>query len=164
MNNGTTWAASSNLYNDGTNVGIGTTNPSPSAILDLSSTTQGALVPRMTTAQMNAISTPANGLLIFNTDCNNFYYNAGTSSSPNWVAINSSNTVGTPGTITGSASVCINQAGVTYSVAAVSGATSYNWTLPAGATITAGAVQPVLPLLLALHQGMFLLLPIMPVE
>jgi hypothetical protein len=45
----------------------------------------------------------------------------------------------TPGTITGSSSVCANQPGLTYSVAAVSGATSYNWILPAGAVITNGA-------------------------
>ena len=44
----------------------------------------------------------------------------------------------TPGTITGSVSVCANQSGVIYSVAAVSGATSYNWSLPAGAVITNG--------------------------
>ena len=136
MNNGTTWAASSNLYNDGTNVGIGTTNPSSSAMLDVSSTNLGILIPRMTTAQMNAISSPATGLIIYNTDCNNLNYNAGTPGSPNWVTINS--TVGTPGNITGSASVCANQTGVTYSIAAVSGATSYNWTVPSGATITAG--------------------------
>ena len=138
MNNGITWAASSKLYNNGTNVGIGTSNPSPSAIIDLSSSTQGVLVPRMTTVQMNAISVPVNGLLIYNTDCNNFYYNSGTPGSPNWAAINSFNKIGTPGYISGSTNVCGNQAGVPYSVAAVSGATSYNWTIPSEATITAG--------------------------
>jgi hypothetical protein len=45
----------------------------------------------------------------------------------------------TPGTITGSSAVCANQSGITYSIAAVSGATSYNWTLPAGASITNGS-------------------------
>ena len=105
-------------------------------MLDVSSTNLGILIPRMTTAQMNAISSPATGLIIYNTDCNNLNYNAGTPGSPNWVTINS--TVGTPGNITGSASVCANQTGITYSIAAVSGATSYNWTVPSGATITAG--------------------------
>ena len=119
-------------------VGINTAgNPADnSAMLDVSSTNLGILIPRMTTAQMNAISSPATGLIIYNTDCNNLNYNAGTPGSPNWVTINS--TVGTPGNITGSASVCANQTGVTYSIAAVSGATSYNWTVPSGATITAG--------------------------
>jgi PKD repeat protein len=44
----------------------------------------------------------------------------------------------TPGTITGSATACNGSTGNVYSIAAVSGATSYTWTVPAGATITAG--------------------------
>ena len=48
------------------NVGIGTTTPA--TILDVTSTTQGVLLPRVTTAQMNAIVSPANGLLVTNTD------------------------------------------------------------------------------------------------
>ncbi|RYE21824.1 MAG: T9SS C-terminal target domain-containing protein [Sphingobacteriales bacterium] len=49
------------------NVGIGTTSPAPSAKLDINSTSQGLLPPRMTTAQRNAINNPAAGLIIFNT-------------------------------------------------------------------------------------------------
>jgi len=93
----------------------------------------------MTTTQRNNIASPATGLLIYNTDCNNFNYNAGTPAVPNWLPVNSSSTLATPGSITGASTVCVNQAGVTYSIAAVSGATSYSWTIPAGATITAGA-------------------------
>ncbi|VXB17806.1 conserved hypothetical protein [Flavobacterium sp. 9AF] len=48
-------------------VGINTTTPDASAALDVSSTTQGFLVPRMTTAQKNAIVSPANGLLLYDT-------------------------------------------------------------------------------------------------
>ncbi len=48
-------------------VGIGTTNPNSSALLDITSTTKGLLMPRMTTAQRNAIVSPADGLLIYNT-------------------------------------------------------------------------------------------------
>lgn len=44
----------------------------------------------------------------------------------------------TPGNITGSSTVCANQSGVGYSIAAVAGATSYLWTAPAGATIASG--------------------------
>jgi gliding motility-associated-like protein/uncharacterized repeat protein (TIGR01451 family) len=44
----------------------------------------------------------------------------------------------TPGAITGTSSVCPGQTGVIYSVPAVAGATGYSWTLPAGASITAG--------------------------
>lgn len=50
------------------NVGIGTKNPDPSAILDLSSTTKGLLLPRMTQAQRNAIKNPVAGLIVFQTD------------------------------------------------------------------------------------------------
>ena len=48
-------------------VGINTISPSASAGLEVSSTTQGFLQPRLTTTQMNAISTPATGLSVFNT-------------------------------------------------------------------------------------------------
>lgn len=59
-------------------VGIGTTNPHESSILDISSSTQGLLVPRLTTIQRNAIMFPANGLMIYNTtiECFEFYNGA----------------------------------------------------------------------------------------
>ena len=47
--------------------------------------------------------------------------------------------VGPAGTITGPVSVCTNSAGNVYSVAAITNATGYAWTVPAGAVITAGA-------------------------
>jgi len=56
------------------NTGIGTLTPNPSAKLDVVSTTQGMLVPRLTTVQMNAIAAPANGLMIYNTDSLCFFY------------------------------------------------------------------------------------------
>ena len=49
-------------------VGIGTDNPDNSAVLDIESTTKGLLAPRMTAAQRTAISTPAEGLIVFQTD------------------------------------------------------------------------------------------------
>lgn len=45
---------------------IGTDSPAASALLDLSSTTKGLLPPRMTSTQRDAISSPANGLTIYN--------------------------------------------------------------------------------------------------
>jgi len=51
-------------------VAVRTTAPDASAVMDLSSTTQGFLLPRMTTADLSAIANPANGLLVYNTDLN----------------------------------------------------------------------------------------------
>jgi len=48
------------------NVGIGTAAPSVSALLDMTSTTKGVLLPRMTTTQRDAIASPAEGLEIYN--------------------------------------------------------------------------------------------------
>lgn len=55
-------------------VGIGTTSPDSSSILELNSTTQGVLTPRMTTAQRTGIATPAEGLLVYDTELDGFYY------------------------------------------------------------------------------------------
>ena len=57
------------------NVGIGTNNPNPKAILDVKATDKGILFPRMNTAQRDAIASPPDGLHIFNTDeqCLNYY-------------------------------------------------------------------------------------------
>jgi len=48
-------------------VGIGTVTPDASAILDITSTTKGLLVPRMSTVQRDAIVSPATGLFIYDT-------------------------------------------------------------------------------------------------
>lgn len=56
------------------NVGIGTTTPDASSILELRSTDKGFLPPRVTTAQRLAIASPANGLLVFDTDFGCYYY------------------------------------------------------------------------------------------
>ena len=68
-------------------VGIGTNSPNANAALDVVSTTQGMLFPRMTTAQRDAISSPAKGLTIFNTTLNCLQTNIGTSGAPNWKCI-----------------------------------------------------------------------------
>jgi hypothetical protein len=62
-----------------------TTVADPSSILDVSSTTKGVLVPRMTTAQRTAIAAPANGLLVFDTDESCFmFFDAGES---DWLSL-----------------------------------------------------------------------------
>ena len=89
------------------NVGIGTNaaTPAPSAVLDVSSTTQGMLVPRMSAAQRLAIGAPATGLLVYQTDAPTgtatgtgtvpgFYYYTGAA----WTSL-SSGTPATPATL-----------------------------------------------------------------
>jgi len=60
-------------------VGVGTANVEATAVLEVSSTTQGFLPPRMTETQRDAINSPATGLVIFNTDddCLNIYDGTG---------------------------------------------------------------------------------------
>lgn len=64
-----------------------------SSMLDVNSTTKGVLIPRLTTAQMNAISSPATGLMIYNTTLNLFHFYDGSAWNP----------VGSSGSPTGSA-------------------------------------------------------------
>ena len=56
------------------NVGVGTTTPDPSAILDVESSEKGMLVPRMNTIQRLNIASPAQGLLVYDTDVDCFFY------------------------------------------------------------------------------------------
>ena len=74
------------FHND-SNIGINTTSPNASSLLDVSSTTKGVLLPRMTTTQVNAISSPANGLTVYNTTLNALCFYNGTS----WQKVTSAN-------------------------------------------------------------------------
>ena len=58
-------------------VGIGTSTPDPSSALDLTSTTKGILIPRLTTSERDLIANPATGLLIFNSTSNRFEFFTG---------------------------------------------------------------------------------------
>ncbi|WP_232735079.1 hypothetical protein [Olleya sp. Bg11-27] len=55
-------------------VGIGTTTPDASAVLDISSTDKGMLAPRVTSVERIAIVSPADGLLVYDTTESAFYY------------------------------------------------------------------------------------------
>ncbi len=81
----------------GAQVGINTTTPHPSSMLELNSTVSGILIPRMTQVQKTAIATPATGLLIYQTDnVTGFWYYNGTA----WVTFSSTgwNILGDAGT------------------------------------------------------------------
>lgn len=68
-------------------IGIGTITPNASAILDLSSTIKGFLIPRMQTSQRNLIINPARGLVIYNTTNNVLEAYSGPIEAPSWVGI-----------------------------------------------------------------------------
>lgn len=113
--------------------GIGTTTPNSSAKLEIAATDKGLLIPRMTAAQRTAITTPANGLLVYQTDSETgFYVNSGTSASPTWIRVNSNWTrsgndisyslgnISTTGALTGGNSSTSSLSGFAANVASIS--------------------------------------------
>jgi hypothetical protein len=118
-------------------VGINSDNsvPDDAAMLDVKSSTKGFLPPRLSTMQRNAISAPPSGLMIFNTDCNEYQFFNGL----NWRTLgNGSGQIASPGAINGNTNLCANVAGEAYVAAVVPDAASYSWTVPAGASIVSG--------------------------
>ncbi len=118
-------------------VTIGSSNPpDPSAVLDLQSTQGGLLLPRLSTTQRNALSNPPEGLVIFNTTtkCVESWFLTG------WKSIECECTTppNQPGNIQGPAQVCPGQDSVWFSVAPVSGASSYLWTINNQDTLSSG--------------------------
>ena len=75
---------SPNLFAQNVSINADGSLPDTSAMLDVSSTTKGFLLPRMTTTQQNSIILPAKGLTIFNTTLNSIMINTGTALSPVW--------------------------------------------------------------------------------
>ena len=147
-------------------VGIGTASPNNSAALDISpSTAKGLLVPRMTATQRTGITSPATGLLVYQTDgVAGFYVNTGTPGSPNWVQMVAANP-GTSGQVltsngsswssqaasggggslitfqtTGSSAYSISAASITTNeyVLTYTGSVNADITLPAASSVTAG--------------------------
>ncbi len=54
-------------------VGIGTTAPNNSSSLDLGQSAKPLVLPRITTSQMNSVTSPALGMIIYNTDEHQLY-------------------------------------------------------------------------------------------
>jgi N-acetylneuraminic acid mutarotase len=130
-------------------VGVGTSTPDPTARLDVSDNQRGILIPRLTTAERNAITTPARSLLIYNIDCDEYqYYIPGTG----WVSILTNVTAGGSGsgTLTAFPATGISASGFTAHWSPVAGATSYevrvyqncgSSTVVATATLPAGSTS-----------------------
>lgn len=74
------------VFSQQNNVGINTTNPDPSAALEVISknNNQGILIPKLTNTQRQGISNPATGLLVYETTSNSFWYFDGM----DWIDIN----------------------------------------------------------------------------
>jgi hypothetical protein len=80
-----------------------------------------------------------NGLTVGTTPNTNFTYTVSTNTHGQVnLVVSSSCSVGAAGSISGLASVAAGTNGVTYSISSVSGATTYTWTVPTGATIASG--------------------------
>ncbi len=62
-----------NIYSQGVSINNDGAEPDASAILDIKSNQKGMLIPRMTTAEMQAIHQPANGLQVYNTEEGKIY-------------------------------------------------------------------------------------------
>ena len=87
-------------------VGINSNNnqPDPSAMLDVSATNRGVLIPRLSTVSRNLIPSPATGLLIYNTTTSHFNYYNGNS----WYQIEKAFISSTVGTLSAGGGVSIN--------------------------------------------------------
>jgi hypothetical protein len=74
------------MTDDGNGVSMNNTSAvaHASSILDMTSTTKGLLIPRMTTAQRNAIVAPAAGLLVYDINLLGFWFYSGVA----WMNIN----------------------------------------------------------------------------
>jgi hypothetical protein len=113
---------SANVFPQG--VGIGTNTPDPSAKIDVSSKTQGALLPRMNSIERDAIQNPADGLIIYNNDskCLNIFKQS------SWFEL-CGNCIAPPSpTASNTGPVCEGNS-VNLSASGVTGAT-YLWTGP----------------------------------
>lgn len=81
-------ALSSGIFAQSVGINSNGSAPDGSAMLDVSSTTKGFLVPRMDATQRGSIPSPATGLLIYQTDgTDGYYYNSGTPASPSWIQL-----------------------------------------------------------------------------
>ena len=99
------------LFKVNAQVGIGTNTPNASAALEINSTARGILLSRMTSVQRNLITSPANGLLIFNTSNNSFEVFKSTCSC--WVTMNDNGNTASANLVNNAPSVSnINYKGV----------------------------------------------------
>ncbi len=76
--------ASANVYSQSVAINSNGAAPDPNSILDLSGSTKGLLLPRMTDAEMNALTTSKTGMLVFNTTQGVMMMQHGSDVTPSW--------------------------------------------------------------------------------
>lgn len=79
------------VHNYYAQIGINTTSPDETSILDIKSNNKGILIPSHTTDSQNEIFRPAHSLLIYNTDEKALKFNKGTKDNPDWFRLNRTN-------------------------------------------------------------------------
>jgi hypothetical protein len=120
--------------------GIGTTAPNASAKLEVAATDKGFLLPRMTATQRGAIASPANGLLVYQTDGDaGFYVNTGIPATPVWTRVNMdwTRTGANLSYTAGNVSTTGNLTGGNVSTSTISGFAANVATITAGYNLTA---------------------------
>ncbi len=104
--------------------------PDASSILELRTTTKGMLIPRMTTTERDAISSPATGLVVYNTTTNKFnFYNASA-----WTEMASGGTgISTLNTLTASTQVfATGTTGTDFNISSATSTHSFNLPVASG--------------------------------
>lgn len=135
------------VFGQGTSINTTGAPADPSAMIDVTSTDKGALIPRMTDAQRNAIVNPAEGLLIFNTisKCFNVYKSGA------WFEI-CGNCLTPPSPVAGSNSpVCVGDT-IKLTASPVQNAT-YAWVGPNG--FTSSLQNPKIPNAVTANAGIY---------
>ena len=120
------------------NAGIGTTSPDPSAMLEVRSTTAGLAIPRLTSGQRDAILSPAQGLMVFNTTSQAIDVYDGTA---NWLEFVSETAPFISAQPTTPTATCAGSGTQTLSVTATGSNLSYSWQLGGVAVTNGGAVS-----------------------
>src|SRR5258706_742548 len=67
--------------------GMGANLPNTSSGLDINSSSKGILIPRMNTPGITTISSPAKGLMVYDSSTNRLMINMGNASAPDWQAV-----------------------------------------------------------------------------
>lgn len=120
-------------------IGIGVTTPNASSLLEVLSTSKGLLIPRMTTAQRDAIASPATGLLVVNLTTGRINMYNGSA----WVALNVEGTgIQSLGGSTAVAQLlAVGTTGTTPAWTTASGTHTLQLPLAATAGVTAGLIS-----------------------